>query len=295
MIKEENIITGKHAGFCFGVKNAVETSVKYATNNPDKNIYCLGQLVHNKQVCSKLSQYNIKTIDNINEVKEQEATIIIRAHGVNLDTYKQLEDKNFNIIDLTCPKVKAIQNKIKAYSDNNYFVVVVGVFDHPEVIGLVGHANNSYIINDSQYINTLIDTYNEKEYSGIVVLSQTTFNETKFVNLANQIQNKIKECKIENTICHATKVRQDEIRNLSKEVDCMIVIGGTNSSNTLKLYDISKECCSNTLLVETYNELKDKYIEYQNKKIGIMAGASTPNDSIENVKKYIMSRGKNHD
>lgn len=280
------IIVGKNAGFCYGVLNAISNSIKITKERKGINIYCLGQIVHNRLATNMVLDEGIKIIEDLDEVTSKDALIIIRAHGVGLDVYKKIEELGYEILDLTCPHVKKIQKKVRVATENDYFICIVGIKTHPEVIGLVGHSKDSFVVSDFLEIEQLYSSYKKTKLKKMIIVSQTTFNHEKFISISNKIKYNISECEVDNTICSATKIRQEEVKEMSKNVDAMIIIGGVNSSNTKKLYDIAKESNANCFLVESVEDLDIddiKEIKFENKKIGLMAGASTPKQSIEEV------------
>lgn len=277
------IIIGKTAGFCFGVANAVNKTSKLL--NQKGNMYCLGELVHNKQVTEELEEKGLKIIDNINEAK---GNAIIRAHGVSKSIYDMAKEMGIKIEDLTCPKVLKIHNIAEEYSKKGYYIFLIGNSSHPETIGTISYCGEtSSIIEKEEDLQKALDEFYKSGIKKLFVLVQTTFSLEKFNNISNLIKENIKdkkeiELEIKNTICDATKLRQEETEQIAKEVDMMIIIGGKNSSNTKKLYEISKKYCKNCILVETCEEINTREIA-KFSKIGIMAGASTPQKSIEEV------------
>ena len=278
------IIIGKHAGFCNGVKNVVEKTNEILEEYGPT--YCLGELAHNKNLIEELSKKGLKIIENIEEAKER---IIIRAHGIPKEIYKKLEEKNIEILDYTCPYVLAIHKIAEEKAKENYFIVLVGVREHPETIGTISFCgNNSEIVENEEDVEKAIQKFKNSNLEKIFVIAQTTINVKKFNNIIEKIKEYVKEENVEvkNTICNSTKTRQDETAQIAKEVDAMIIIGGKNSSNTKKLYEVAKEECPNTYLIENYKELNKEEINKYN-KIGIMAGASTPQNVIDDVIKYI--------
>ena len=274
------IKVGKYAGFCGGVTNSVTKTEKYL--NEYNNLYCLGELVHNKQVIESLEEKGLKTIETLSEV-EDNSTVIIRAHGVANSIYEEASKRNINLIDLTCPKVLKIHDKVSEYRDKGYFIILVGSKTHPEVIGTISFCGDKSIVienlNDIEEVNNIIK-YNN--YKDVVIFAQTTIKESLFDEIVDDLKENIQELVVENTICNATHLRQQECLEMAKTSDCMIIIGGKNSSNTKKLYEVASSVCPNTYLVETYKELDfNELKKYEN--IGIMAGASTPKTSIDEV------------
>lgn len=274
------IKVGKYAGFCGGVTNSVTKTEKYL--NEYNNLYCLGELVHNKQVIESLEEKGLKTIESLAEV-EDNSNVIIRAHGVANSIYEEASKRNINLIDLTCPKVLKIHDKVSEYRDKGYFIILVGSKAHPEVIGTISFCGDKSIViedlNDIEEVNNIIKSNN---YKDVVIFAQTTIKESLFDEIVDCLKENIKNLVVENTICNATHLRQQECLEMAKTSDCMIIIGGKNSSNTKKLYEVASSVCPNTYLVETYKELDfNELKKYEN--IGIMAGASTPKTSIDEV------------
>lgn len=275
------IIVGKTAGFCYGVKRAVEGSLNETS---DKQIYCLGELVHNKQVMNEVEDNNIKLIENLNEVPNN-SKVIVRAHGVVKEIYELAKEKNIELVDYTCPNVLKIHEVTSEYKNKNYYIFVIGNKEHPETIGTISYCGNNYsCIETEDDINDSINKLQKSNIKDLLIIVQTTFSEAKFKLIKEKIETQLKDINIvvKNTICAATSTRQKETENLSKEVDCMIIIGGKNSSNTKKLYELAEKNCQKAIAIETKEELnKEEFINYQ--KIGIMAGASTPKKNIDEV------------
>ena len=276
-------IVGKTAGFCYGVKNAVEKSEKALEN--EKPIYCLGEIVHNKNVVKDLENKGIIFIDNLKQNLEKRKTII-RAHGIAKEVYTQADKMGIDLIDLTCPKVLKIHKIVSEYNEKEYYIFLVGSKKHPEIIGTASFCGDDVsIIENIDDINISIDNFKKSNRKKLAIVVQTTFSLQKFTEITESIKKKFKNfenIEVVNTICNATKIRQEETEELSKKVDCMIIVGGKNSSNTKKLYEISKKNCNNTICVEEVNEI-DKGVLKQGNIVGIMAGASTPQCSINSV------------
>lgn len=296
------IIVGKTAGFCYGVKNAVTKTIEQAkkVQNEHTNIYCLGELVHNRQVIEKLEELGIETIDDITKIDNDKykSKVVIRAHGVPPKIYEQIQEKGYEQIDLTCPNVLAIHLLAKTFSKEGSYIFLIGQKDHPEVIGIYGNCINGNIIEKEEDILIALEDFKRSKSSHLAIISQTTFSLEKFQRFVEIIKQEIEKeninITIKNTICNATRLRQEETENLSKQVQYMIIIGGNNSSNTKKLYDISNKHCKHSICVETVKEIDIEEIkniiksEKNNEfKIGIMAGASTPKESIEAVKEML--------
>lgn len=275
------IIVGKTAGFCYGVKNAVTKTEEKLKEN--KEISCLGELVHNGEVIKKLEKMGLQVIENIKEANEK---VIIRAHGIPKEIYDKAKELNIELFDFTCPSVLKIHKLADEYSQKGYFIFLIGNKAHPESIGTISFCKeNSYFLESENEIEEAIRELKKSNIKKLLIIEQTTFSLEKFEKMVEKIKTEIDidvQLEVKNTICNATKVRQEETSKISKEVECMIIIGGKNSSNTKKLYDIAKENCDNTFIVQNKQELPtDKIKKF--KKIGIMAGASTPNESINDV------------
>lgn len=274
------IKVGKYAGFCGGVTNSVTKTEKYLSEYD--NLYCLGELVHNKQVIESLEEKGLKTIDSLSEV-EDNSTVIIRAHGVANTIYEEAKSRNINILDLTCPKVLKIHDKVSEYKDNGYYIILVGSKVHPEVIGTISFCGDkSIVVEGLDDLDEVISSIKENDYKDVVIFAQTTIKESLFDEIVEVLKKNIPNLVVENTICNATHLRQQECLEMAKNSDCMIIIGGKNSSNTKKLYEVAISVCPNTYLVETYKELDFNELKKYN-NIGIMAGASTPKSSIDEV------------
>lgn len=277
---------GKMSGFCYGVKNAVEKAEEEIEKNRETK-YCLGELVHNKEVTEKLEKKGLKFIEDIDEAKGK---TIIRAHGVRKEIYEQAKKKNIELVDLTCPNVLKIHNIAQEYAEKGYYIFLIGKCEHPEIIGIHSFCGkNSTIISNIEEVEKAVEDLNKSNLKELLIISQTTYNLKKYEEIVKKIREQVKEnIKIEEkcTICSATELRQKETEELSKEVDLMIIVGGKNSSNTNKLYDISCKNCNNVIFAENERDIeKEKISKFE--KIGIMAGASTPKDSIDKIVKIL--------
>ena len=282
-----NIIVGKLAGFCGGVINSVSKSDKLLEDGI--KTYCLGELVHNKQVVDKLKDKGLVFVDTLDEV-EDGSRVIIRAHGVTKETYELAVLKKLDIIDLTCPNVLRIHEKAIKLVEDDYFVVLIAQKDHPEAIGTISFCGkDSVILEDKNGISEVVRLFKNSSKTKLAVISQTTYSMIKFDELVEELKNQLNEYElnIDNTICSATELRQKETSKLANEVDAMIIIGGKNSSNTKKLYDIASSKCKNTYIVETIDDLNEDMSCFDT--VGVMAGASTPKESINDVVDYLKS------
>ncbi|KXO17120.1 bifunctional 4-hydroxy-3-methylbut-2-enyl diphosphate reductase/30S ribosomal protein S1 [Peptoniphilus sp. GNH] len=271
MIKKE-IILADYAGFCGGVKRAVKLA--FDNSDSEKKTYCLGELVHNPFVVEDLIKRNVEIISDYDNIKLSK--VILRSHGVHKKIKRLLEDRENEVVDTTCKYVQKIYKLVEEHKNQGYQIVIIGSSVHPEVIGINSYADDEAIIVDNEDDIKKINI-NKKT----IVVSQTTNIEEKFEKLTNIIKKISKdEVLVYNTICSATSLRQDAAMELSKKVDAMIVLGGNNSSNTKKLYEVCKKYCKNTFFASSIKELNINLFNKFN-KIGITAGASTPDKVIE--------------
>lgn len=274
------VILAKKAGFCFGVQKAIDMVYDEA-NSSNNDIYTYGPIIHNEEVVSDLESKGVKAIDfDENQLNDlSDCTVVIRSHGVGKNIYDSFESKNCDVVDATCPFVKKIHNIVKEESEKGKTIIIVGSEYHPEVEGIKGWVNgDAYIVDSEEDANAI----NFGKNTSVCIVSQTTYNAEKFAKLVEIIEQKGYDSNVVNTICNATHERQTEAKEIAKKVDAMIVIGGKNSSNTQKLYDICKAECENTFYIQTAKDLDfDELKNYE--KIGITAGASTPKNIIEEV------------
>ena len=275
------IILGKSSGFCFGVKNAIDGAEKALANN--KIVYCVGEIIHNEEVIKHLESKGLVIVNDIEDVEDM---VIIRSHGVPKNVYDTAKEKNIKLLDYTCPFVLKIHEIAEKYSKNNYFIFLLGVKSHPETIGSISFCgDNSCIIELFEDIENAINLFKLSGLENLLILSQTTFSTSLFEDIINELKIRLSpkvNLEIKNTICNTTSVRQNEAKEIAKNVDLMIVIGGKHSSNTKKLYEIAQKNCKNSLLVQTKDDLSYEYLQGFD-KIGIIAGASTPNNVIEDI------------
>ena len=282
------VTLAKSAGFCFGVKRAVEMVYKEAETG--KKVYTLGPIIHNEQVVQDLEQKGVRVIDTPEELSEAEdATVIIRSHGISADVYHQLEDKKVRIVDATCPFVSKIHRIVEKKYQEGSCIVIVGNANHPEVEGINGWCNGAATVIGSV---SEAENYSQEPARKLCVVAQTTFNYKKFKDLVEILRKKrydnnvLNILNILNTICNATEERQREAKNIAGEVDTMLVVGGRHSSNTQKLFEICKEECGNTYYIQTPVDLDSEMFQCSS-YVGITAGASTPKKIIEEVQEHV--------
>lgn len=267
------------AGFCFGVRRAVELAEGISKNR--KKVYTLGPLIHNPQEINRLAKMGIKPVSSGEGLGD--CRLVLRTHGIPSQLRKKLEAKKLKLVDATCPFVKRAQDIVKGLNRDGYQTIIVGEADHPEVIGLV-----SYCDGDCKVAEKASDLKGFKFARKVGVLSQTTQTRENFDSIIKAVRRQRPDAKVFNTICRATTDRQQDASKLAKKVDVMIVVGGKNSGNTRRLYEISSRYAKSRL-IERASELKPSWFKGA-KTVGITAGASTPQWIISEVKnkvKYI--------
>lgn len=276
------VTLAKTAGFCFGVSRAVD--MVYTEVKKGKRVGTLGPIIHNEEVVADLEKNGVLVIDEEKLYSQTSdlngMTVVIRSHGVSEDVYELLRKKKCEIVDSTCPFVKKIHDTVRKYAEKGYDIVIVGSREHPEVKGIVGWClSRGTVVENAMEISSF-----EPENPGkkVCVVAQTTFNYKKFEELVEIISKKGYDIIAVNTICNATAERQKEADELAANSDAMIVIGGTNSSNSRKLYEISKNQCENTYFIQTLEDLDMNSIR-SSSSLGITAGASTPKNIIQEV------------
>lgn len=275
------LIVGKYAGMCEGVSYAVQRAKEIVKEN-DK-VYCLGELVHNRQVVDELEKDGMITVQDIAEIPNY-SKVIFRTHGVPKEIYERAYRKGLEVYDLTCGNVQAIHMKVDKEKKKS-FIIIVGNANHPEVIGIKGFAGeNSYVIDDADEILDAYMEYEKTKMGYVYVVGQTTFSSKKFDTLTDELRENFAETivMVDKTICSATDKRQDETRDISKKVNSMVIIGGKNSSNTQKLVEIAKENCEKVYFAQTRKDLR-KMDFVNEEKVGIMAGASTPKEVVDDI------------
>ena len=273
----------KYAGFCYGVKRAVETVKKIKAENPDKNISVLGELIHNTHVINELEKLGIKTLTEIPE--HGDGICVIRSHGESPEVFEKIKQAGFEPVDLTCPDVKKVQQKAIELAKDGYFVVIVGKSEHPEVIAIKA---NAQLYTDKVVVAASIDQLEPykaeiKSHRKVGDVVQTTQRITTLNSIVEYLTSISKELHIANTICASTAMRQTEAKELAQDSDLVIVVGSKKSANTTHLAEILKDI-TNTIHIENEDELENySDLIKSSQKISVTAGASTPQDIIENV------------
>lgn len=280
-----NVELAKTAGFCFGVKRAVDTVYQQIEQYRGEKIFTYGPIIHNEEVIKDLRSHGVEVLNDEEELKTADAdVVVIRSHGVAKYIYDILEERGITCVDATCPFVKKIHKIVAEKSAEGSYIVIVGNGEHPEVQGIRGWAGEQV---------TVVQTAEDAERfelpdkdQKVCIVAQTTFNYNKFKELVEIISKKRYDIVVLNTICNATKERQTEARQIAARVDAMVVIGDKRSSNTQKLFEICKEECLNTYYIQTLDDLDINQLRSV-ESVGITAGASTPNNIIEEVQNNV--------
>jgi len=261
----------KSYGFCFGVKRAIEIA------EDSKNATTMGPLIHNSEEINRLKEnFSVTTANDMSEIGD-EKRVIIRTHGITKDDLEALKNSKKEIIDATCPFVTKPQDIVKQMSEDGYKILIFGDAEHPEVKGV-----RSYAKNDALVILDIDEILSVALGPKVAIVSQTTRKVSEFKKIVDFLVERVSEVRVFNTICNATFENQDAVRELSKESDVMVVIGGKNSSNTKQLFSISLDHCADSYLVENENEIQEEWF-FDKKECGITAGASTPDWIIQKV------------
>ena len=277
------ILTAKRAGFCFGVKRAIDISFDIAKEIPE-GVYTLGPIIHNPQVIEKLKTEGIFPLDKVEDIHSREIkALIIRTHGIPHEIYDEISSQDFRLIDATCPFVKNAQHFAQQLKENGYQVVILGDSTHPEVKGIMSYAGEDVVVVDE---NSQLPHLKTKV--GIVV--QTTKPVEALKKLLSNIIEHVKEVKVYNTICNSTALRLKETADMARKVDVMIVVGGKNSANTTQLSNLCRSLSVRTHHIETEGELKKEWFTNA-RTAGVTAGASTPDWIIKKVEKRIIDIG----
>ena len=274
----------KTAGFCFGVKRAVDTVYEQVEVCNGERIYTYGPIIHNEEVVKDFKIKGVEVIATEEELmKLTSGVVIIRSHGVSKHIHSILTERGLKCVDATCPFVKKIHRIVEKESTEGSHIVIIGDENHPEVQGIQGWSKTPVTIIKTE---EQAEGFEVQENAKICIVSQTTFNYNKFKYLVEIISKKHYNVSVLNTICSATKERQTEAESIAKEVDVMIVIGDKHSSNTQKLFEICRSACDNTYYIQTLDDLDINQLQSV-KTVGITAGASTPNNIIEEVQNYV--------
>jgi 4-hydroxy-3-methylbut-2-enyl diphosphate reductase len=263
----------KSAGFCFGVKRALDIALKTASTHP--HVYMMGNIVHNEDVTKQIEHAGIKKIAKLTDGKDK--TFLLQAHGVGLDFIKKIKDLGYNIIDATCPMVKEIHGIARNMETQGYKIIIIGDKNHDEVRGIVGQLENKPIL-----IEDASDIRFNKKISRAAVVVQSTQNVSKVLTLISLLKPYTKELKFFNTICRPTRLKQEDIKKMPLENDVMVIIGSKTSANTKRLYEISRSINKRSYRVHSKKDLKPGWFKNAD-SVGVTAGASTPDRTIKEI------------
>ena len=285
----KNVVLAKSAGFCFGVKRAVNMVYEEIDKSADEQaktpIYTYGPIIHNDEVVKDFSSKGVTLVKDLSELADlPKGKIIVRSHGISRLEYEEMEQYGFTVVDATCPFVRKIHKIVDEHSKQGEYIIIIGNPSHPEVCGIRGWVNGEdvSIIESREEAEDFVLPVDKK----VCIVSQTTFNYNKFQDLVEIVSKKGYNISVLNTICNATEERQTEARQIAKNVEAMIVIGDKHSSNTQKLFEICNTECEKTYYIQTSKDMDYQLLESIN-NVGITAGASTPNNIIEEVSKNV--------
>lgn len=277
------VIVAKSAGFCFGVRRAVDEVYRLLETEKDCPLYTYGPIIHNEEVVSDLQRRGVQVVSEEELEGLSRGIIVIRSHGVGRLSEERMRSRGLRVVDMTCPFVKKIHRIVERQSGQGKQVIIAGNREHPEVQGIMGWCREpAIVVKDAQEAG-LLELSGEKEY---LLVAQTTFHYTKFQNIVDLLEKKGYNINCVNTICNATKDRQEEAARIASSVDGMLVIGGSCSSNTQKLYQICKKECMNTHYIQTAEDLDHQWF-LTAERVGVTGGASTPNIIIEEVLNHV--------
>lgn len=275
----KSIKLAKTSGFCMGVKRAMQLALETAQTTKEP-VYTCGPLIHNPQAIDYLKEHGVETSNDWRSITN--GTVIVRAHGMPVSETDEMLSKGLKTVDATCPHVKTSQKQIKKYSNLGYFIFIIGDKDHPEILSLQSFASEFQVLGNIE----MAKSAPSKEK--IMVISQTTFNVDEYKAISDVLREKAKEIVVCNSICQATSLRQNEIKQLASEADAVVIVGGKSSANTRRLAQIAAEICSNTKHVETEKELnREDFKDCQT--IAVSAGASTPDFITNKVIEFLQN------
>jgi len=271
----------KSAGFCFGVKRAIE--IAFNVIQSGQNVHMLGDIVHNELVVKKIEKAGIKKIKKLNPAVNK--TLLIRAHGISLNTIKKAHMLGYKVIDATCPMVKEIHKIAKDMEQKNYSIIIIGDKNHDEVLGIVGQLKHKALVIDAP---EKLPIKKIKKIRKAAIVVQSTQNVEKALKIVCSLKQNISELKFFNTICKPTRTKQQDLRKMPLVNDVMIIIGSKTSANTRRLYEISKSLNKNSFWVQSEKDLKEKWFKNA-KSVGVTAGASTPDETTQSIIQCIKS------
>ncbi|MBO4857398.1 MAG: 4-hydroxy-3-methylbut-2-enyl diphosphate reductase [Treponema sp.] len=279
------IIRASVLGFCFGVRRAVDLAEKALCENKGKKVYSLGPLIHNESALAELNKKGLEIIeeDDVESIPS-DSVVILRAHGVAPVIINILEQKKCKIIDATCPRVKASQKMVEKYTYDDDFVIISGDKNHGEMKGIAGYASKNFLqIQNAEDAAKL--GFSLLEGKSVILMSQTTYSEAEFSKIEQIIRKKVKNLAVMNTICPATRERQEALVELCQKVEGVLIVGGKNSANTKRLYQTAQKYCQKAAHIQNAEEIPEEFFTLE--KVGITAGASTPDAIIDGVEESL--------
>ena len=279
------VVRAKTLGYCMGVKRAVESAVKTLEENPQKEVYTLGPLIHNQKVLELLKEKGLKVLDAEKINISENSVVIIRAHGTTPSVVEKLTSLNVNVIDSTCPKVHLSQKRTSEYAERGYRIIIAGDRNHGEVTSISSYA-------EDKMAGCVVVVQNAEEAKDVVLwkknmlIAQTTFSPEEFSKVIDVLKQRDTNITVFNSICSATQKRQNALKELKDKADAVLVIGGKNSANTRRLYEIALTICSNVALIEDEKEIPLDFYKFNT--VALTAGASTPLSTVEAVEKALL-------
>lgn len=280
------VIRAEVLGYCMGVRRAVEAAVDALLQNKDKKVYTLGPLIHNQTALAALGKQGLRVLSESDADKAEEGSVVlIRAHGVPPSVVRLLEQRGCKVIDATCTRVTASQKIAALYAQKGCRIILAGDSNHGEVTGIAGYAGPGFVLLRNRQDAEKLDLQSDDP---AVLLSQTTFSPVEFEAIADILKKKCPSIQVMNTICPATRKRQEALRKLCPQVDGVLIVGGRNSANTTRLLLSARKLCVHADLIETAEEIPEKY--FTMRKVGITAGASTPDEVINEVERKLLER-----
>jgi len=283
------VIRAKVMGYCIGVRKAVETAYNELNNKRTNTVYTLGPLIHNPYILEKLKDKGAKTLFDEKNIPEnlQDSVVIIRAHGITPSLEKELKDKGAHIIDATCSHVKANQLKAETLLKSGYEIFLAGDKDHAELIGIQGYAPNCLIVSNPITAEERAEKlYHENPERKLALIGQTTISASEYILIGKAIQKYFPNLEIVNSICNATRDRQNALKDLCTQVEALIIMGGKESANTQRLFSIAQSQGKRSWLIETADDIPKEVFSYS--KIGLCAGASTPDELIDKIEEVLL-------
>ncbi len=281
------VLRAKSAGFCYGVKRAVSI-LENLVNKGEKPIYTLGPIIHNSFVVERFREMGVVPVESPDGILD--GTVVIRAHGVDRKLEEELRKRRVKVVDATCPFVKRAQTSLEALEVEGYAPIIVGERSHAEVKGIMSYAEKALVVEGEGEVEEAIKKLKKLNVSKVGIVSQTTQPMERFLEVVSRFVEAFREVKVVNTICSATRERQEGARELAGSVDVMLVVGDVKSRNTRKLYEICRAVNPRTHFVTSHRDLNPQWFT-SCESVGITAGASTPEEIISQVEEQLKNMG----